>query len=461
MRTGIHLHAEHALVFEGRPTTRRASLSLAVTIAVLAVNAAAKSTTISAVGAGAGLVLLLAAPHDGRERARGALTWTGVLAAGAVLAALAAFGERELLVAAAARVLCGVTWTLWLGTQLDWAALRALLLRARMPQAVVDTLDQALLHGVLTQREWKRRRDAARTRLGRPGLPLAAWGPLLGEGALCAFTRLEAVNENAQLRGAGVGEALARTEVTPDARTGRNSEVQLEDVDVKRGGLLALKNVGLRVHAGEWLALCGPSGAGKSTLLRLIAGLERPQRGCVTRFGVRFGAESSLRERLDGRVALLSQHHEHHFIASTVQEDITWGLKHRGVDPALALQRTHDVAAALGLAGLLERPCHQLSFGEQRRVAIAGLLVLEPKLLLLDEPTAGLDPVAAQALCGQVRDIARRTGLACVWATHDLHALPSEIERVMLLNAQTVVFDGPRATGLSTLWLVRSGLALN
>jgi len=449
MRGGIHLHAKHALYFDGRPTTRRASLSLAVTIAVLAANAVAGSTTLSAVCAGTGMVLLLAASRDGGQRARSALVWTGLLAAGAGLAALATVGERELLVAAAARVLCGVTWTLWLGTQLDWAAVRALLLRARTPEAVVETLDQVLLHGLLTQREWRRRRDAARMRLGRPSLPLAAWGPLLGEGALSAFMRLEAVDDNAQLRGAPAGKPAPR------------AEVLLVGVDVERGGLLALQNVGLRVGAGEWLALCGPSGAGKSTLLRLMAGLERVQRGSMTRFGVPLDANSTLRERLDGRVALLSQNPEHHFIASTVQEDIAWGMKHRGVEPEQARQRAREVASALGLSGLLERPCHQLSFGEQRRVALAGLLVLEPALLLLDEPTSGLDPVAAQALCRQVREIARHTGLACVWATHDLHALPSEIERVVLLNAQTVVFDGPRATGLSTPWLVRSGLALN
>ena len=101
---------------------------------------------------------------------------------------------------------------------------------------------------------------------------------------------------------------------------------------------------------------------------------------------------ASLPSRLDGRVALLTQNPEHHFIASTVAEDIAWGLRRRDVDEAEALQRSEEMASALGIGHLLARPCHQLSFGEQRRVALAGLLVLEPALLLLDDPAVFFRP---------------------------------------------------------------------
>ncbi|MCA9764742.1 MAG: energy-coupling factor ABC transporter ATP-binding protein, partial [Gemmatimonadetes bacterium] len=171
-------------------------------------------------------------------------------------------------------------------------------------------------------------------------------------------------------------------------------------------------------------------------------------------------ARSTLRDRLDGRVALLGQNPEHHFVASTVAEDIAWGLLRRGVAPGEAERRSRETAKALRMDHLLDRPCHQLSFGEQRRAALAGLLVLEPALLLLDEPTAGLDPVAAQELLVLVETYVGRTGAACVWATHDLQSTPSRVERVILLRNQRAIFDGPPAEGLSMRWRIQAGLAL-
>ena len=114
----------------------------------------------------------------------------------------------------------------------------------------------------------------------------------------------------------------------------------------------------------------------------------------------------------------------------------------------------------MGIERLLTRPCHQLSFGEQRRVALAGLLVLEPALLLLDEPTSGLDPVASHELAALVEESARRTGAACVWATHDLQSVPNQAHRVVLIKDGQIIFDGSSEEGLSNPWLLRAGLAI-
>lgn len=459
----MHLHAEHALFFERRQPLWVGAFSLGLTVAVLVANAGAQSAGFSFAGAGVGAVLLFLARARGRRRIEPALVWTLTLVVLASLAGVFLDAHAEAILATGARVLCGVVWILWLGSQLDWALLRALLLRVRVPEAVVASLDHAILHGVLTQREWVQRRDAARIRLGRARLPLSAWGPLLGEGALHAFSRLERTEESALLRSASSAEASGEATADADSDSIREASgedtLELDGVDVERGEQLVLEELHLRLRPSELLLVCGPSGAGKSSLLRLLAGLDPPARGTMNRLGRQVQPGATLRASLDGRVVLLCQNPQEHFIASTVAEDIAWGLVRRGLAAAEAARRSREVALALRIAHLLDRPCHQLSFGEQRRVALAGLLVLEPTLLLLDEPTTGLDPVAAAELRALVDESLRRTGAACVWATHDLHSLPPQSNRVVLLRDRRVIYDGLVAEGLSQPWLCRAGLA--
>lgn len=436
-------------LFASAPRAQRSSVAaLGLAFAALLLNAWSQELRSSLVCAGLGVALLVLSQLQGRRRLRPLLAAAASIVGLALLGGAALGLERAAVAATALRMFGGVVWMLWLGTQLDWSSLRRLLLDARLPAELVGALDHAVLHGLLTQAEWGRRRDAAQLRLGRASLPLQAWSQLLAEGALAALERVEQVEAQALLRGAAPEAAAAPQGCTLDA------------VELEREGEVILRPLSLALAPGEWIALCGPSGAGKSSVLRLLAGSLPPSRGQLTRLGRQLRAETPLRRRLDGRVALLCQNPEHHFIASTVAEDIAWGLRFRGVDPATAAKRLQSVAEGLGIAHLLERPCHRLSFGEQRRVALAGLLVLEPALLLLDEPTAGLDPVAAHDLIERVRLVLACTGAACVWATHDLAALPAEIARVVLLRDAAVVFDGPTAEGLSPAWLQRAGLAV-
>ncbi len=446
----MHFDAEHALFFERRQPLWRSAMSLAVTVCVLVINAGVSNTMMSLTGTGVGALLLLIAYTQGHRRIEPALAWTLALVTFALLGGLALNFNSDALFQAAARISCGIFWILWLGTQLDWASLRELLLMAKVPDNIVGSLDHAFMHGILTREEWGRRRDAARLRIGAFHLPLPAWGRLLGEGALHSIFRLESVEEGALLR-SEAGEAL-----------GEKAELslRLDSLSVERNGNSVLEDLNLSVAPGQWLVMCGPSGAGKSSLLRLAAGLDAPAKGTMTRLGKLVSPGASLKSRLDGRVALLCQNPEHHFIASTVAEDIVWGLLRRGVDKTEAQRRSLEIARALRVDHLMERPCHELSFGEQRRVALAGLLVLEPALLLLDEPTAGLDPVAAHELRELVQQSIRRTGAACIWATHDIHALPEQAQRVVLLRDRQLIYDGPTSEGLSRTWMVRAGLAL-
>ena len=203
----MDFHADHSLFF-ARPTSiRRATIALAVALGVLVVNASVDSAAVSLSGAGIGVLLLVFTQTQGSTRIQPVVAWV-VAVVGLSLVAGAGLGaDTEAVTRAGSRVLCGAVWILWLGTEVDWAALRAILLALRFPTWLVRTLDQALMHGVLTQREWTKRRDAARLRLGVSRLKLETWGQVLSEGALHAFTRLEQVEENATIRSTAVNAA--------------------------------------------------------------------------------------------------------------------------------------------------------------------------------------------------------------------------------------------------------------
>jgi tungstate transport system ATP-binding protein len=202
----------------------------------------------------------------------------------------------------------------------------------------------------------------------------------------------------------------------------------LEGVSQAYGGRTVLDMARLEVAAGEVLGLVGPTGAGKSTLLRLLAGLERPAAG-VLAFG---------EYRLDGRgwplavrrrVTLLFQRPL--LLAGTVLANVEYGLRLRGRGRTAAPARA--VLERLGLAGLAARPARALSGGETQLTALARALVLEPDVLLLDEPTTHLDPARVALAEDAVRELHRRRGSTVVWATHNLFQARRVAGRVAFL----------------------------
>ncbi|RKK06181.1 ATP-binding cassette domain-containing protein [Pseudoroseomonas wenyumeiae] len=164
----------------------------------------------------------------------------------------------------------------------------------------------------------------------------------------------------------------------------------LEDVSVSREGARVLSHASLSLSSGERLAIIGPNGAGKTTLLRTLMGLERGVEGRVRLFGTECGDEhgfSSLRPR----IGYLFQDSDDQLFCPTVIEDVAFGPLNLGCTQAEALSRAADVLAQLGIGALAPRISHRLSGGEKRLVCLAGLLTMKPEVLILDEPTNGVD----------------------------------------------------------------------
>ena len=193
-----------------------------------------------------------------------------------------------------------------------------------------------------------------------------------------------------------------------------------------QGRLPALCGIDLTIEAGMRIALVGANGSGKSTLLSLLDGLVFPQRGTV-RFAGRELTETALQDEafsLDfrRRVGLVFQNPDVQLFCPTVREDIAFGPLQLGIELRTVESRIETLAQDLGLAPLLDRPPHQLSVGEKRKVAFATVLAIEPEVLLLDEPTAGLDPRTTTHLIELLHQAAHQ-GRTIVIATHDLHTI--------------------------------------
>ncbi|MHB8900071.1 MAG: energy-coupling factor ABC transporter ATP-binding protein [Thermoguttaceae bacterium] len=171
--------------------------------------------------------------------------------------------------------------------------------------------------------------------------------------------------------------------------------VELDQVTFRYGERTVLDRCDLRLHAGERLGLSGANGSGKTTLLALIVGLHRPQQGRVIVLGKERRTEAEFRE-IRGPVGMLFQDSDDQLFSPTVAEDVAFGPFNLGKSRAEVEAIVTRTLGQLGLEGYARRVTYKLSGGEKRLVAIATVLAMEPRVLLLDEPTAGLDEAAAE-----------------------------------------------------------------
>ena len=208
------------------------------------------------------------------------------------------------------------------------------------------------------------------------------------------------------------------------------------------GARLALDHVSLDVDRGSSVALIGQTGSGKSTLVRLICALETPDRGSVIVDGI---DTSNRRERhlLHGRVGYVMQHPERQLFAETVLEDVGYGPTNMGLSPAEVAARCERALSLVGLTGREKTSPFQLSGGQQRLCAIAGILAMDPTILVLDEPTAGLDP-RGRAQLERILDDIHGTGVTIVRVTHSMDCA-ARADHVVVLSQSRLLMRGTAA----------------
>jgi len=197
----------------------------------------------------------------------------------------------------------------------------------------------------------------------------------------------------------------------------------------------ALDDINLKVDVGERMALIGPNGAGKSTLLNIMAGLYLPTVGSLKIMGELVTKKNMVTARTN--VGLLFQDPDDQIFMPTVWDDVAFGPINMGLDQAIVEERVAEAMEMTGIKGYEQRVPHHLSFGEKKRVAIAGVLAMKPSILLLDEPTANLDPQGRKDLM-EILDSLEATQ---VFATHDLSVAFELTEKAVVLM-RNIIFQG-------------------
>ena len=209
----------------------------------------------------------------------------------------------------------------------------------------------------------------------------------------------------------------------------------------------ALRAVNLRVEDGEFVGIMGQTGCGKSTLIQLIAGLLKPTSGRVSIDGEDINAPRYPVDTLRRRLSILFQYPEQQLFETTVARDVAFGLRHSGLPARVQREK---VARALSLVGfeadaIAGASPLELSGGEKRRVALAGVLATEPRILILDEPIAGLDPIARGAFLDLLTRL-NGEGVTIIMVSHSIDALAERAGRILVLHEGALLMDGcPRA----------------
>lgn len=210
---------------------------------------------------------------------------------------------------------------------------------------------------------------------------------------------------------------------------------------------LALQDVSVNIAKGEIVAIIGHTGSGKSTLVQHLNGLLKPDKGAATIDDIDITAQGQQAKNARQQVGMVFQYPEHQIFAETVFEDIAFGPRNKGFNEEEVAKAVREAMEFVGLDydTYAQRSPFQLSGGQMRRVAIAGVVAMNPDYLVLDEPSAGLDPRSRNAVFREIMSLHKSRGIAIVLVTHSMEEAVKYANRMLVINAGRVLFDGEPA----------------
>lgn len=226
----------------------------------------------------------------------------------------------------------------------------------------------------------------------------------------------------------------------PIIQTEHLSHVYSAGTPFERG---ALTDVNFTAYKGEYLGVIGHTGSGKSTLIQHLNGLLKPTSGRVLLEGKDIWESKERTHQTRFQVGLVFQYPEYQLFEETIYKDIAFGPKNMGLDEAEIDRRVREAAAFVGLEeDMLQQSPFELSGGQKRRVAIAGVIAMEPKVLILDEPTAGLDPAGTEQILQNIHDYHTAQNATIILVSHSMEEVARTVDRLVVVNDGRIPFQG-------------------
>ena len=204
----------------------------------------------------------------------------------------------------------------------------------------------------------------------------------------------------------------------------------------------AVDDISVSIDDGQFIGLIGHTGSGKTTFLQLLSGLIKPESGTVLIDGEDIFAKNFNLHSIRGKVGIVFQYPEHQLFEETVFKDVCFGPKNLGLDKEEIESRATEALKLVGLDdGIFSQSPFELSGGQKRRVAIAGVLSMKPKILILDEPTAGLDPAGRKEILGLVSSLCREQKMTIILVSHSMDDVAEYADRILVLNDGKLAID--------------------
>lgn len=226
---------------------------------------------------------------------------------------------------------------------------------------------------------------------------------------------------------------------------------------------VAIDNISFEIQDGEFIGLIGHTGSGKSTLIQHLNGLLKPSSGKIFIDGAELNTKEVQMKKIRQKVGLVFQYPEYQLFEETVYKDIAFGPNNLGLSTENIDKRVRDAIELVGLDfdKISNVSPFELSGGQKRRVAIAGVLAMEPSVLILDEPAAGLDPKGRDEILGGIKELHKKRGITVVLVSHSMEDIANLVDKVLVMNKGKIVFfDTPRNVFMEVETLEKIGLGV-